>query len=288
MVSSSNASPALEGRFDHLPWFAVLLAQNRTAQVQVKLPASAIIANLDSDDALIRLTARSQLASLGAGATSAMDKALVSPDSSYRVRLGVIVAAIQMPDFKPTAFSPAAWCQVWNATQTGDDTLKTQANLLLKRQATPINVSACNVRRLPVQQAARPPVQQLALPPRPEIELLNTGNTFAVLNKPPRPPTFEISKRHLITYVWDYHWNNGRGQTAGKIGLRNERGQVFGPWQAYGSAGQGGAPNVNWEAIANATIPPGKYTVFDSDPGTWSWNRQSGGGISIIKGRPLE
>ena len=50
----------------------------------------------------------------------------------------------------PTAFSPAAWCQVWSATQTGDDTLKTQANLLLKRQASPINVSACNVRRLPV------------------------------------------------------------------------------------------------------------------------------------------
>jgi hypothetical protein len=78
------------------------------------------------------------------------------------------------------------------------------------------------------------------------------------MNDPPRALTFQISKRHLITYVRDYHWNNGRGQIAGTIGLRNEEGQLFGPWQAYGSAEQGGAPNVNWEAIRERDAPAGK------------------------------
>jgi hypothetical protein len=277
-----------ERALTRLPWFDVLLAQTQVAQTQVKLPPSAVIANLDSDDALVRLSARRQLASIGTPAISAMDKALVSAGSSYRVRLGVIVAAVQMPAFKADSFSRAAWCEVWAASQTGDDTLKTQANLLLKKQRTPVNLTTCNARRPPAQRPTVPPVQQVSLPPAPEIDLLDTSNIETVFNNPSRSPTFEISKRHVITYLWDYHWNNGRGQTAGTIGLRNEKGQMFGPWQAYGSPGQGGAPNVNWEAIANLTIPPGKYTVVDSDPGTWSWNSKSASGFSRVKGRPLE
>ena len=59
-----------------------------------------MLANLEADDPLIRLTARKQLASLGRGATNEMAKALASFDSSYRVKLGVIVAANQMPSFR--------------------------------------------------------------------------------------------------------------------------------------------------------------------------------------------
>jgi hypothetical protein len=285
IVVTWNMPLMFERAISQLPGFRVLLAQSQMVQQPVRLSPGAVIANLDSDDTLVRLTARRQLAALGPEATSAMDRALVDRASSYRVRLGVIVAAIQMPGFKPNGFSTAAWCEVWNATQTSDDTLKTQANLLLKKQATPVDLSSCNMRGA---TGGRPPAQQGAPPAQPEIELLNTRNTYAVVNNPPRPPTFQISKRHLISYVWDYHWNNGRGQIAGKIGLRNDEGQMFGPWQAYGSAGQGGAPNVSWEAIVNVTLPPGKYTVVDSDPLTWSWNQQSGGGMSIVKGRPVE
>jgi hypothetical protein len=272
-----------------LPGFDVLFAQTRPAQTQVRLPPSAVIANLDSDDALVRLSARKQLASLGTQATPEMDKALVSADSSYRVKLGVIVAAIQMPAFGPGSFSPAAWCQVWTASQTGDDTLKTQASVLLKKQRTPVNLASCSARRPAVRPGVRPPAPEVVLPPVPDIVLLDSSNIDTVFNNPPLQPTFAISKRHLITYIWDYHWNDGRGKTAGTIRLRNDKGQMFGPWQAYGSAGQGGAPNVNWEAIANSEIPPGKYTVIDSDPGTWSWNGKSGrSGFSRVKGRPLE
>jgi hypothetical protein len=61
------------------------------------------------------------------------------------------------------------------------------------------------------------------------------------------------------------------------IGLRNvSTGQVIGPFQAHGTAGQGGAANVNWIADVNVNIPLGTWQVYDSSPGTWSQNPQSG------------
>jgi hypothetical protein len=120
----------------HLPWFATVFAQS-------KLAPGMVIANLEADDPLVRLTARKQLASLGPEAISTMDKALVKPDSSYRVKLGVIVAANQMLGFKPDGFSTSAWCEVWRDAQTGDDAMKTQANLLLKKQDKPVSASSC-------------------------------------------------------------------------------------------------------------------------------------------------
>ena len=107
------------------------------------------MANLEADDPLIRLTARRQLASLGADATNAMDKALRNPDSSYRLKLGVIVAANEMSGFRPEAFSALAWCGVLRSFQSGDNTMKAQANRLLKKQTKPIDTSLCSEKRLP-------------------------------------------------------------------------------------------------------------------------------------------
>jgi hypothetical protein len=161
IVVVSNAPPTVEQAINQLPGFGVLFAQS-----SVRLPPAAVISNLESDDVLVRLTARRQLASIGPEATKAMDKALVGPPaSSYRVKLGVIVAAVQMPNFRAESLSPAAWCEVWNASQASDDTLKTQASLLLKKQTTPVTASSCNARRLLAPQAVRPPVQLPARPP---------------------------------------------------------------------------------------------------------------------------
>ncbi len=282
-----ESSSSIGHFFEHFPGFAVLLAQAQAAQTRVKPPVNTIIANLDSEDALVRLTARRQLAEVGAAAIPDMDEALVNAGSSYRVRLGVIVAANQMPDFA-LGFSPAAWCRVWEASQTGDDTLKTQASVLLRRQKKPVNVSSCASRRSAVQQVTASPAQRAPVATQPEVDLVDSTNIGEVINKPPRPPTFEITKPHLISYVRTYHWNNAHGQIGGTIALRNEKGQMFGPWFAYTSSGQGGAPNVNWEVAANQVIPPGKYTVIDSDPATWSWNKESAVGFAIVKGRPVQ
>jgi hypothetical protein len=128
-----------ELRLRRLPWFGAVMAQAKG-----KPSLNEVMANLEADDPLIRLTARRQLASLGANATNAMDKALRNPDSSYRVKLGVIVAANEMSGFRPEAFSALAWCGVLRAFQSGDNTMKAQANRLLKKQTKPIDTSLCS------------------------------------------------------------------------------------------------------------------------------------------------
>ena len=123
------------------PWFSVVHAQGKPS-------VSTVMANLEADDPLIRLTARKQLAALGPEATREMDRALGRFDSSYRVKLGVIVAANQMPRFTPDSFNSSAWCEVWRATLTGDETMRAQANLLLKKQTKPVDPSVCKELRL--------------------------------------------------------------------------------------------------------------------------------------------
>jgi hypothetical protein len=62
-------------------------------------------------------------------------------------------------------------------------------------------------------------------------------------------------------------------------------GQVYGPWQAVGSPGQGGVPNAYWVARLRITLPPDTYTVLDSDPSTWARNRGTGGaGFASVEG----
>ena len=82
----------------------------------------------------------------------------------------------------------------------------------------------------------------------------------------------------LLCGLQTYHWNNAQGMAPGTIGLRNlTTGKVYGPFQATGLPGQGGAPNVNWKVSLSPRIElkPGTYEVIDSHPATWSWNNQS-------------
>ena len=78
------------------------------------------------------------------------------------------------------------------------------------------------------------------------------------------------------------------GTPPGPIGLESADGAVLGPWPAAGSEGQGGVPNAYWTVTPNVVVPAGRYTVVDSDPGTWSWaldTRQRG--ITIVQGVPM-
>ncbi|OGX14719.1 MAG: hypothetical protein A2351_02280 [Omnitrophica bacterium RIFOXYB12_FULL_50_7] len=120
-----------------------------------------------------------------------------------------------------------------------------------------------------------------------EQELFSNNNIYRVENGPTAATTFRIDQLSLVTYVLTYHYNGGTGQTPGTIGLRHEDGTLYGPWQAIGSPDQGSQTNLYWICRPNFVLKPGVYTVIDSHPVSWSWNAKSGGGITVIKGRPV-
>lgn len=97
---------------------------------------------------------------------------------------------------------------------------------------------------------------------------------------------FYLPQRTTITRVITYHWNNGRGATAGQISIKSQNGTVAGTWQSIGTSGTGGAQNVNWIVMPNVTLEPGTYQIIDSDMSTWSQNNESfGAGFTMVYGK---
>ena len=124
-----------------------------------------------------------------------------------------------------------------------------------------------------------------------EIVLFDNGNDRAVFDNPPKPAEFEIAKAHFITSVYTYHWNGGNAALPGNIGLRHADGRMFGPWDANAN---GGGRQRDWLCRPEIVIPPGRYTIVDSEPATWSWNPTPANGvgsgdmgISRVKGIPV-
>lgn len=123
----------------------------------------------------------------------------------------------------------------------------------------------------------------------PPIIIFENTNKSEVKNQPTAPTRFEIKQRHFVSHIHTYHWNGGNGSTPGRLSLQSADGKVFGPWEAGATSGHKNAPNVNWFVEPNLIIPPGKYTVVDSEPSTWSQNPESGNaGFAIIKGHPID
>jgi hypothetical protein len=123
--------------------------------------------------------------------------------------------------------------------------------------------------------------------PLPASEAAKLSNGGGVQNGPTSPTVVTFKENYVLTFLSTYHWNNGRGTPRpGTIALRGSDGKIYGPWQAAGAAGQGGVPNANWVVRPNVTLPPGAYTVVDSEPKTWAQNSESGGrGFIVVKGR---
>ena len=117
-----------------------------------------------------------------------------------------------------------------------------------------------------------------------QIKLFDNSNGGGVLNGA-KPPSFTTKgKAYCLASITTYHWNNGQGKAPGTIGLAGS--STAGPFKATGSAGQGGAPNVNWTVnvpTSKAVVINGTYTCQDSDPASWSQNPQTGGnGFCIV------
>jgi hypothetical protein len=143
------------------------------------------------------------------------------------------------------------------------------------------------VRHLQKQGSTVPAHEQGSTAPASEVVLFDNWNEQYVDNNPSVPTQFTITKDYFVTYIANYHWNGGQGMARGDIGLRDQNGKVYGPWQAITSSGQGEKQSVNWECKPNVRIPAGTYTVIDSDVASWSQNEKSGRrGISLVKGHP--
>lgn len=118
-------------------------------------------------------------------------------------------------------------------------------------------------------------------------QIFYNGNISFVYNQPTAPTVFQIDEPTFITRIQNYHWNFFQGKTPGTIALTDQDGTTWGPWQAYGSCGQGGVLNAYWSAHPMLTLPPGTYTVIDSDPATWAQNAGSSGqGFTWLFGAP--
>jgi hypothetical protein len=167
-----------------------------------------------------------------------------------------------------------------------------QAFRLLSVAALAIPLWIVDLSQAPNSAAGRPSAppaaQHVQLTVTGVQNIFNNMNIGGVANGPTSPTIFTIARPFQITLIMDYHWNSGRGQPGGTIGLRSGAGRLYGPWKVLTTSGQGGAPNVNWTARPYVVIPAGNYTVVDSAPATWSQNAESRGqGFSMVQGAPV-
>lgn len=115
------------------------------------------------------------------------------------------------------------------------------------------------------------------------VDLVEVGNIYGVVPGAASAPGFTVDAPTLITYVFTYHY--GSGTPAGQVGLLAADGSFYGPWQTSGTPGQGGVDDANWTVEPLVVIPAGTYTVWDSEPSTWSTNADAGMvGFANVKG----
>jgi hypothetical protein len=142
----------------------------------------------------------------------------------------------------------------------------------------------------PVEPPAEPPANPPAEPPVDQpvdadlaVVLVDVGNIMGVTPGAASAASFTIDAPTLITSVQNYHY--GPETAPGQVGLTSGDGSFYGPWQTVGTEGQGGVANAYWTAEPWAVVPAGTYTVWDSEPSTWSTNADAGGvGFTVVQG----
>lgn len=108
--------------------------------------------------------------------------------------------------------------------------------------------------------------------------IFSNYNIDGVSEGSPQAPSFTVQTPQLIEFICTYHYNGAKGAQPGTIGLRDQSGRVYGPWEAGIDVELGGRwTNINWIVFPGITIPPGTYTVMDSETATWSYNSVSRG-----------
>lgn len=115
--------------------------------------------------------------------------------------------------------------------------------------------------------------------------VFDNNNIAAVQNAPTVATAFVLEEAVWLTQIETYHWNRAQGQGVGTIGLEDENGIFYGPWEATGRCGQGGVVDAYWSVFPDVELAPGTYSIIDSDHETWSHNGESGGsGFALVRG----
>jgi hypothetical protein len=100
--------------------------------------------------------------------------------------------------------------------------------------------------------------------------IFDNYNIEEVQKGPAQAPAFAIQAPRKISILCTYHW--WIRPEPGTLGLRDQNGKLYGPFQAIDDLELGVGSNINWVAFPDITLPPGTYTVVDSDPASWSHN----------------
>ncbi|EKD33320.1 MAG: hypothetical protein ACD_76C00045G0006 [uncultured bacterium] len=93
------------------------------------------------------------------------------------------------------------------------------------------------------------------------------------------PTAFTLDKTYRVTELGTYHWNDGNGSPAQTLQIVSADGKTYGPWQTTIR------DRYYWIATIDIELPPGSYTVIDSEPATWAQNEETKGmGIAWMFG----
>lgn len=135
---------------------------------------AAISERLESNDAVVRLQARSDLAASGHDGISYIDGVLKDSKSSYRLRLGTVVALNSMKINDPD-LSPIANCAIVQAASSDDETLREQARKYVAQHP-----------KLPLGDRCRQNFFPVNIPPIPEkfkqVKTIYIANDVSIAN----------------------------------------------------------------------------------------------------------
>ena len=175
--------------------------------------------------------------------------------------------------FKPHGRGVFSYVYKWLDACTAESEVEASSNAAQRVTEAPSTATPTAAPPPPTTTPTVAPTSEAAI----EEKFFEVWSTGVADNGATVPTTFEIDQAWKVTQILTYHWNDGQGKAPGTVGLRAADGAIYGPWQAVGVPGNGGLPNAAWYVTPNVVIPPGAYTVLDSDPGSWAYNSETGG-----------
>ena len=112
-----------------------------TAFAQGQFQSAPYVSSLESPDPVIRLKARADLARQGAAAVPWIEDCWNNPKSSYRVKLGTLIALNNMSAVNASAMRPSTIAEFQRASSDSDAALRNEALKFLNRYRIPFPVT---------------------------------------------------------------------------------------------------------------------------------------------------
>jgi hypothetical protein len=192
------------------PFISIVHAQSSSSLDKISM-------RLESNDAIIRLKARSELAQAGVQAIPFINEALGDSETSYRVRLGVVSALNKMQNGAENSLSRVAACKIVAASEQDDAALKAEAEAFLASHAHLVTNCPRSSRPAPrVSQDVRPveATTNVAPPNTPPSILFETWSTLESSRDISGAPRFDDIYKEVTLSVFDH----GIQESSGRFG----------------------------------------------------------------------